>query len=216
VLHDRTGAIVAAADTVAALTRWLGDRVVAATEVHAVDARGADTSRGRFDADRVVVCAGAWAARLVPRLARLAPIAQTVGYFDVDAPGLPMWAYNGDDFFYGLPAFQRPGIKAAIHLTSGRRDDPDTAEGPGVSQVRAFLGEHLARPLGDTLATERCLYTNTDDEDFVLDEVDGVVVGAGFSGHGFKFGPLVGRILGELATEGRISLPEVDRARFSA
>ncbi|MFZ5480532.1 MAG: FAD-dependent oxidoreductase [Myxococcota bacterium] len=214
VLHDHTAAIVAAADTIASLARWLGDRVRAGVEVLAVDARGADTSRGRFEADRVVVCAGAWAPRLVPRLGRLAPIAQTVGYFDVDAPDLPLWAYNGEQFFYGLPAFGRPGIKAALHVTAGRVDDPDVADGPGVAAVRAFLGEQLARPLGATIATERCLYTCTDDEDFVLDEVDGVVVGAGFTGHGFKFGPLVGRILGELATRGRTTIPEFEEARW--
>ena len=39
----------------------------------------------------------------------------------------------------------------------------------------------------------------TPDEDFVLDRVGPVVIGSACSGHGFKFGPLVGEILADLA-----------------
>jgi glycine/D-amino acid oxidase-like deaminating enzyme len=63
---------------------------------------------------------------------------------------------------------------------------------------------------------ETCLYTNTPDEDFVLDFVPGttnVVVGGGGSGHAFKLGPVIGRILSELALAGRAS---TDVSMFSA
>ena len=43
------------------------------------------------------------------------------------------------------------------------------------------------------VATERCVYDNSDDTDFVLDRIGSIVVGCGTSGHGFKFGPLWGR-----------------------
>ena len=42
------------------------------------------------------------------------------------------------------------------------------------------------------VAPETCLYSLTPDEDFVLDRVGNIVIGVGFSGHGFKFGPLLG------------------------
>ncbi|MET3142327.1 UNVERIFIED_ORG: glycine/D-amino acid oxidase-like deaminating enzyme [Arthrobacter sp. UYEF10] len=45
-----------------------------------------------------------------------------------------------------------------------------------------------------------CTYTTTPDEDFILDRIGPVLIGAGFSGHGFKFTPVVGRILADLAT----------------
>ena len=51
------------------------------------------------------------------------------------------------------------------------------------------------------VATERCVYDNSDDTDFVLDRVGSVVVGCGTSGHGFKFGPLFGQVLADLAEE---------------
>jgi glycine/D-amino acid oxidase-like deaminating enzyme len=47
---------------------------------------------------------------------------------------------------------------------------------------------------------ERCVYDNTPDEDFILDRIGNVVVGCGTSGHGFKFGPLLGEWLAALAT----------------
>jgi glycine/D-amino acid oxidase-like deaminating enzyme len=49
------------------------------------------------------------------------------------------------------------------------------------------------------VATERCVYDNSADTDFVLDRVGNVVVGCGTSGHGFKFGPLLGELLADLA-----------------
>jgi sarcosine oxidase len=49
------------------------------------------------------------------------------------------------------------------------------------------------------LGSETCLYTMTADEDFVLDREGPVVVGAGCSGHAFKFGPLLGDMLADLA-----------------
>ena len=55
---------------------------------------------------------------------------------------------------------------------------------------------------GETLGAETCLYTNTSDEEFVLERRrPGVVVGSACSGHGFKFAPIVGRTLAALARE---------------
>ena len=222
VLHDRTAGLVAAADTIAALARLVSARaqVWEETQVHAVDAAGAETSRGRIDAERVIVTAGSWTGRLLPRLApALSPIRQTVAYLDLegDHTTMPVWACLFDDpndFYYGLPPFGRPGVKVARHRTSGRRDDPDEVAGEGdVADVRAFVAEHFAAPVRGVLATERCLYTCTDDEGFVLDVVEGITIGAGFSGHGFKFGPLTGQLLAELALDGRTTVPAFEEAR---
>lgn len=227
-VHDRTSAVVAAADTIAALAgvfRARGGVVIENCTVHGIDPVRVhvETSAGRLFAEHVVVTAGPWAGPLVGLARRLTPVRQTVGYFDVPgAADFPVWAWRGrEDFYYGLPAFQRAGLKAANHRVSGTPDDPDGApDTPDVSDVRAFLAEQLAVPVGPTLATERCFYTNTDDEDFVLDhhpESRAIVVGAGMSGHGFKFGPLTGRILAELALDGRTGIPafEAERARFA-
>ena len=61
------------------------------------------------------------------------------------------------------------------------------------------------------VATERCVYDNSADTDFVLDRVGRIVVGCGTSGHAFKFGPLLGELLADLAEERR---PSIDVERF--
>ncbi len=234
VLHDRTAGIVAAADTIGALTRLVraGATVLEGTTVRGIDPVGrvVDTDRGALKAERIVVTAGAWAGRLLPGLAgRLTPVRQTVAHLAVDGDptAFPLWAWRGlADFYYGLPAFptgspQWPGIKAAKHVLDGPAVDPDAPVAPpDVRPVVEFLAEHLVAPPKAVLATERCLYTVTSNEDFVLDhhpESPAVVVGAGFSGHGFKFGPLTGRILAELALDGRTGVApfEANRARFA-
>ena len=55
-----------------------------------------------------------------------------------------------------------------------------------------------------------CLYTNTPDENFIIDHLpvhEDVIIACGFSGHGFKFVPVIGEILAELATEGKTNFP---------
>ena len=75
--------------------------------------------------------------------------------------------------------------------------------------MRAFFRRHI--PLADSpLKTGRvCLYTMTPDEHFILDQHPQhahIAIGAGFSGHGFKFGVASGQILADLATTGESSL----------
>jgi len=62
------------------------------------------------------------------------------------------------------------------------------------------------------LAAETCLYTMTPDEDFVLDTAGPLVIGGGCSGHAFKFGPLLGEFLADLALGQDIPVP---RERFA-
>ena len=52
----------------------------------------------------------------------------------------------------------------------------------------------------EPVPTERCLYDNSPDGDFVVDRVGRIVIGSGTSGHGFKFAPLLGEMLADLAT----------------
>jgi sarcosine oxidase len=62
------------------------------------------------------------------------------------------------------------------------------------------------------LHSEACLYTMSPDGDFVLDRIDGVIVFGGDSGHAFKFGPLLGRLIADMAA-GRPLPPEAERFR---
>jgi sarcosine oxidase len=234
VLHDRTGGVVAAAETMLALDRRCrveGVHVLEETRVLAIDPSSdpviVDTDRGRLLAERVVVTAGAWVSELVPAMRGAVVVSrQHVGYFDVGPAGalgrFPLWVYLGDPargLYYGLPEFGRPGIKAALHGVSAGGDDPEAHPGPdarAVERAREFLSEQLSIPVGEVLHAETCLYTNTPDERFVIGPLPGhpnVVVGSICSGHGFKFGPLMGRLLGGLAMNGSTGVPEFERHR---
>jgi len=94
------------------------------------------------------------------------------------------------------------GLKAGLHH-SGPVADPDAEEGPDTSVAAWTAGWVATRfpEAGETLGAETCLYTNTSDEEFVLERHGRVVVGSACSGHGFKFAPIVGRTLAALARE---------------
>jgi sarcosine oxidase len=89
--------------------------------------------------------------------------------------------------------------------------DPDDLDrggaGPADEELlRDFASAYFPDGAGPAEAMKVCMFTNTPDEHFILDlhpEVPQVVLGAGFSGHGFKFCSVVGEILADLALEGR-------------
>lgn len=234
---DRTAGVVAAADCMEALhglVRGQGVEILAETPVTGLDLGSnpirLETGQGLMRCHRLVLTAGAWSARLLGRGLPLVPVRQNVGYFRLQAtaeavePGaFPVWAYIGDredDFYYGLPQFQRPGVKAARHLTGLVADDPDQfPERPdtqALEELREFLAGHFTAPILEIVGSETCLYTNTPRQDFLLDHLPGdsrVVVGAGFSGHGFKFGPLTGRILAGLCLDGATDISAFEEHR---
>src|SRR5437867_4761567 len=170
-----------------------------------------------------VVAAGSWAGQLLSRLghpAALTPILQTVTYFaprDPTAPRIPTFIEWGSPelVWYALdPAGEAPGVKVGAHV-GGIAVDPDDGPFAADQELVRTQSDYVARrfPGVEPVAVraETCLYTMTPDEDFVLDRVGPVVVGAAFSGHGFKFGPLIGEVLAALALG---QDPGMDLSRF--
>ena len=174
--------------------------------------------RGELRARAAVVTAGAWAAGLVAGVGielPVVPTRETVVY--VDVPGAerlpPVIDYGtlpakgeGGIVRVGQAAFSLAapgnGLKAGLHH-SGPVADPDEEAAPDVN-VAAWAARWVAARYpgaGDTLGAETCLYTNTADEELILERHDRVVVGSACSGHGFKFAPIVGRTLAALARE---------------
>ncbi len=79
--------------------------------------------------------------------------------------------------------------------------------------IRSCLAAHLPAADGPRVAATTCLYTMTPDGDFIIDRMPGddrVIVASPCSGHGFKFAPVIGEIIADLATTRR------DRARHLA
>lgn len=218
VLLDRTGGLIAAADTLDGLRALLPDGTIRwSWPVTHIEAAGDGVlvggPRGEVSAEAVVVTAGAWAARLLPEASLpLRPVRQTVAYYEpceATRPGaLPVWAYLGaakGEMLYGLPAFGAEGVKVARYLVDGD-DDPDGLAAPSHVEAQVvddFVAARMPVLRGSSRRLDTCLFAMAPGNDFILRRAphsQRVVIGAGGSGHGFKFGPLVGRMLAELAT----------------
>jgi sarcosine oxidase len=116
--------------------------------------------------------------------------------------------------FYGFPQIDRRGVKVAEHSGGTVVADPSHVDRrPDAADERRvidFCRAHLPQLSDRRLETSVCLYTMTPDGHFVVDrhpEHPQVALAAGLSGHGFKFVPVLGRILADLALDGQTSLP---------
>jgi sarcosine oxidase len=175
------------------------------------------TDRGVVEAERLVLTAGAWSqevARLPDGMVR--GVRQALAWLQPRRPELfaperfPVFnlALDGEHF-YGFPAFGIPGFKLGRYDHFGEGGDPD-----GISReptlddeapLREFAGRYFPDGTGPTIALKTCLFEPSPDEHFLIDvhpESPNAVLGAGFSGHGFKFCSVVGEILADLALDG--------------
>ena len=166
---------------------------------------------------RLVIAGGAWSNGALTHVGVHLPLRVTkeqVTYFatphqaDFQPDRFPIWIWMDDPCFYGFPTFGEAGPKAGQdaggqEVTADTRSfEPDQA---ALQRTVDFLGKYVPKALGPIIYTKTCLYTLTPDRDFVIDrlpEHPGVAVGIG-GGHGYKFASLVGRILSELAIDGR-------------
>ena len=176
-----------------------------------------ETERGVYEAERLVVTAGAWAqdvAQLAPGL--VVAQRQVLAWFQPARPELfrperlPVFNIEVEEgHFYGFPVFGVPGFKLGRYYHLDERGDPDRLSReirPDDEPVlRTFVEDHFPAGAGPTLALKTCLFELSPDEHFLVGrhpEAPAVVVGAGFSGHGFKFCSVIGEILADLALEG--------------
>jgi len=168
------------------------------------------------EANAVVVAGGAWTPALLPELRDVMwATGQPVLHFRVEGPkrwqppGFPPWAADiSRTGWYGFPALADGTLKIGHH-GAGRRMDPDDLRVVGPEweeRCREFLTDAVPEladlPLVDT---RLCLYCDTFDSDFWIDEDPerpGLVVATGGSGHGFKFAPVLGGLVAD-AVEGR-------------
>ena len=175
------------------------------------------TSRGRYEAKRLIVCGGSWAGKLVPALASVAvPERQVLAWLQPTRPELfrlgsfPVFYFQVEEGrYYGLPEWGIPGFKFGRYHHLEERADPDAMDREPNERdeevLRAFARRYFPDGCGPTVALKACLFTNTPDEHFILDlhpEHPQVALAAGFSGHGYKFCSVVGEIMADLAEHG--------------
>jgi glycine/D-amino acid oxidase-like deaminating enzyme len=173
------------------------------------------TKNTRYAAHALIVTAGAWTARILEQLKLPLTIQRKVQWWlEATNPRL----YEPDRFpifitdsecgeIYGFPIYSSPGLKIANHA-GGDTTDPDRVnrtvrddEKQDVVRLASWLLEGVTSNVIESVV---CLYARTPDQHFILDrhpEWPHVVIGAGFSGHGFKFTTAIGEHLVSLALD---------------
>ena len=183
------------------------------------------TDAATYEADRLVVAPGAWAPQLLADLGVPITVERHVTYWFEPLGGVepylparqPIWIHEDRDGeqVYGFPALDGVGggVKTAF-FRRGRGCTPETIERQVSDDEVATVREHAGRVLpslpGTFVRAATCMYSNTPDHHFVLaphPEHERVTVACGFSGHGFKFVPLVGEVVADLVTSGTTSHP---------
>ena len=186
-----------------------------------------------IEGDRVIVAAGGWLPGLLgdlglpdefldalPRFEVRQEQAFHMPYREADEDGRPTTAWptfihkSGEMFVYGLPGGRDAGCagQKLAQFNGGRvigsaldQDGQITEEMR--DRMIDYAKRHLPGLVPEPYAETTCLFTNTPDEDFVIDEVDGLVIVSACSGHGAKFAPLLGEFAADLAT-GSGGVPE--------
>lgn len=190
-----------------------------------------NTSAGEFRTQTLVITAGAWAGQLLGALnvklqVRRKPLlwyAPSDSSTRADA-GFPCFLFElPHGVFYGFPAIDHHGLKAAEHSGGEIVADPlhvdRNLSADDHARVDEFMTGYLPAVRTPCAGHAICLYTMSPDEHFIVDrhpEDERIVFAAGLSGHGFKFTPILGRLLTELAIDGGATLPAsfLSLARF--
>ena len=171
--------------------------------------------------DHVVFACGPWMAQVFPDVIgrRIVATRQEVFFFATppgdaryDVQGLPVWVHVGERLVYGIPSYERRGLKVADD-TAGDEVDPTTMErvpsATGLARAREILGARFPALAGSPLVEARvCQYEASTDGNFLVDRhpaLENVWLVGGGSGHGFKMGPALGEHVAALV-QGRAAV----------
>ncbi|KAF4445828.1 sarcosine oxidase [Fusarium austroafricanum] len=177
-----------------------------------------ETSKGRFWAGKVIIAADAWANELLRPLNAQIPLdvmQEQVTYFRpkleeiaaYEPDKFPVWVVAGENWFYGFPTYGEPTIKAGRDIAYNRMtpDKRTFAHSPELLAELENLMTEIIPGKGESLRTITCQYAITPNREFVispLKEHKDVIVALG-GGHAFKFAPTIGRVVAELAIDGK-------------
>jgi sarcosine oxidase len=186
------------------------------------------TDNATIEAGSAVVAAGPWTSSLLPDATLpLRVTRQAMAWFAPKAPGdfspdhFPVFLLeSAHGIHYGFPSFGT-GFKVAKHHHRDEAVDPDNYDrivsAEDEALIRAAVADHLPGANGPLVDARTCLYTVAPDGDFIVDRLPGaasIIVASPCSGHGFKFAPVIGEILADLA-EGLPSRHDISRFRIS-
>jgi sarcosine oxidase len=175
------------------------------------------TEKGTYSASTMVLVNGPWLNSFLPDLKLPLTVERQVLYWfdpvdDVErfqVGKLPVfaWEYAKESIFYGTPDLG-DGVKIALHH-HGIATDIDTIDREvgeeEIQDMRFLVENHIPNLNGELLHTQVCMYTNTPDENFIIDshpEHPQVLIVSACSGHGFKFAAVTGEIIADLLDKG--------------
>ncbi|MDZ4833010.1 MAG: N-methyl-L-tryptophan oxidase [Candidatus Melainabacteria bacterium] len=184
------------------------------------------TDKEKIRVKKIILALGPWASPMIEKLTGInIPISVTFEQYSFFTPKHPeqfeenkfpvfiVYVNPGEENLYGFPFFGDLGVKVAEHRAGAVTEAATRTFTPDPDKIARLTKR--AQKLFPDLTTEitktgTCLYSNTPDRHFIIDKLprhDNVIVAAGFSGHGFKFVPLVGSILKDLAINGQTAQP---------
>ncbi|KPV43112.1 N-methyl-L-tryptophan oxidase [Alicyclobacillus ferrooxydans] len=172
-------------------------------------------------ADKLLLTVGAWAPNFIDK-SRFQVERQVLHWFEPEeasTAGLPIYIVEEQDgsTFYGFPNIPLQGLKVAIHH-GGENCTADTVDRvvhpADIKRMRFALSRRIPSLAASRLIkTSACMYTNTPDFHFIVGphpEEENVILGLGYSGHGFKFSSVMGELLVKMALgENTIQVPEI-------
>lgn len=232
ILYDAKAGIIEAERAMTALTKLAAadgvstlydERVISWTE--SVNGVTVETTSGTISAGMLVVCAGGWTSRLVPELADALVVHRIVNaHFGASDPALVAQGNLGvfsvetgdHGLLYGFPAHNGRGVK--VGLDDGPVDDLDAprrdVSAEEAELLRMLVSRYVPAADGAVEASISCRYTMAPRSRFAVGPVPGadrVIVASACSGHGFKFGPVLGEALADFAD----GIPRPDLAFLS-
>lgn len=244
VLFQPGGGVVRATSAVKALWRLVQEKGGTTLTGKRIESVSAEKNRvtvtiengETIEAKNLVLTAGGWTKKLTSQLNLDLPLTVTqevLAYFPAKdttvnhqagtMPGMIDYnVYDGiDPHFYSLPMVETQGVKMGRHH-AGSEIDADNEryiDHEVVETMKRQIIRRYPNLIPEPFDLQSCLYTDTPDYHFILDkhpQYDNVTIGAGFSGHGFKFGPLLGEILAGLVLgqEAPVSLDTFSIKRF--
>ena len=188
------------------------------------------TNKGSYYCNKLIITAGAWAGKLIPGLGNKIKVTrQFLAWIKPKHPekfsldNFPCWLIDDENIpgcYYGFPMlsterFGPPeGLKLAHHHPA-TITDPDnvnrTITNDDIENLKDAMDKYFPGEFDSILSGKICLYANSPDENFIIDKLPGyeenACIACGFSGHGFKFVPVIGEILSDLAINGKTNFP---------
>ena len=178
------------------------------------------SAKNQYEADHLLITAGAWIKRLAPELGVPFTVERQILFwfepvrnsnlFRPETCPIHLWEYGPEEFFYGFPDLGT-GVKVARHH-QGELTEPDKVQrevGSGeVETMRRVVRRFLPDADGALRNSTVCLYTNTPDHHFFIDahpHHPQVLIASPCSGHGFKFSSVIGEILSDIIISGKSS-----------